>query len=166
MAIAGDGRSILRGHPYLTAYLLALAAVWAVSAATWMIVDATPTLHPVAQGLQLLVVAFAATLAALRLRLEGREMRDDARFGYGERRWTISDDVGGQTFWWSLFAGMGAMLVNVALLMVSDLVVTGGAEIDVWLGWIAAGVGAGAVIGLFSSLVALLTATLVERIRR
>ena len=69
MTLAGDGRSILRGRPYLVAYLVALAAAWVVSVATWTIVDGTPALHPAAQAPQLLVVAFAATLAGPRLRL-------------------------------------------------------------------------------------------------
>ncbi len=162
----GGAGATLRSHPYLAAYLALLAVVWVASVTTWTIVDGPPVLHPLAQGLQFLVVAVAGTLAALRIRLEGREMRADALLGYGERRWTLSDDLGGQTFWWAVFAGIAAMLVNVLLLMAGDLLATGGGDIGVWLGWIEAGVGAGAIIGLFCSLIALLVATLVGRLRR
>lgn len=164
--IAADRRSLVRGHPFLLTYLVALAVVWLLSVVTWTIDGGTPSLAPLAQGLQYLLVVVAATLAALRLRFEPQPTRADAQFGYGERRWSVEDDVGGRTFWMAIGVGMVAMVVNVVIFILADLAATGGGNVGEWLGWIAAGIGAGAIIGLFSSLIALVVATIVSAVRR
>lgn len=164
--IAADRRSLVRGHPFLVTYLVALAVVWLLSVATWAVDDGTPSLAPLAQWLQYLLVVVAATLAALRLRVEPQPMRADALFGFGQLRWTVEDDVGGRTFWTAIGVGMLAMLVNVILFVLADLVVTGGGDVGEWLEWIGSGIGAGAIIGLFSSLIALVVATITSAVRR
>ena len=166
MILARDRRSVVKGHPFLLAYLAVLASVWLFSIATWDVVDGTPVLAPLAQGLQYLLVVVAATLAALRLRVEPQESRADALFGYGRLRWSVTDDVGGRTFWTAIGVGMLAMLVNIVLYIAADLLVTGGGDVGEWMGWIGAGIGAGAILGLFSSLVALVVATVVSNLRR
>lgn len=166
MILAHDRPSQVRGHPFLVTYLVVLAAVWLFSLATWNVDDGTPSLAPLAQGLQYLLVVVAATLAALRLRVEPQAMRADAQFGFGQLRWSIKDDVGGRTFWSAIGVGMLAMLGNVLLFVFADLVATGGGDVGEWVAWIGAGIGAGAIIGLFSSLIALLVATIFSAVRR
>jgi hypothetical protein len=58
------------------------------------------------------------------------------------------------------------MLVNVAILVVADLVVSGGAAgIGAYLAWIGAAVAAGGVIGMFGALIALVVAPILRRMR-
>jgi hypothetical protein len=157
MTVARDRRSVVRDHPHLVAYLVALSAVWLVSILTWTVRPGeTPALHPVAQALQYLLVVFAATLAALRLRARPPMNDGEALLGFYDLRWTISDDVGAQSFWSAVRLGAVAMVVNVVILIVLDLALAGGAAgPGTALGWIGAGIGAGAVLGMFGALVAL-----------
>lgn len=165
MAVASDRRSFVREHPFLTAYLVALVVVWAITAATWTVrAGEAPALHPLAQVLQYLLVLVAAVLAALRLRVGTRETRDDARFGFYDLRWAIRDDIGGQTFWTALWVGAAAMMVNVILLAFADLVVGGAsAGLGTYLEWLGAGLAAGAVLGMFGALLAAVIALAVRR---
>lgn len=162
----GDERTLLTRHPFLIAYLVALAGVWVVTAATWSAAGGTLVLDPLAQALQYLLVVAAATLAALRLRIEPQPQRADAQYGFGQLRWSVEDDVGGRTFWVAIAVGMVAMLVNVLLYIVADGLVTGRADVGQWVEWLAAGLAAGAILGLFSSLAALVVATVVSAVRR
>lgn len=166
MAQAEPARSVIGRRPFLVAYLAALVVAWAITLATSDVVNGTFVLAPLAQGLQYVLVLVAATLAALRLRVEPQPARADAQFGFGELRWAIEDDVGGRTFWTAIGIGMLAMLVNVALYVLADLAWTGGGDVDEWVEWLAGGIGAGAIIGLFSSLVALVVATIVSGVHR
>ena len=157
-------RSLVREHPFLALYLAALAVVWVVTIATWTVRSGQPpAFHPVAQGLQYLLVAIAATLAALRLRIETREMRADAGFRFHDLGWTISDDIGGQTFWTALWVGVAAMLVNILLLALADLVTGGSSGLRTYLEWMGTGIAAGAVLGMFSALIAWAVAAILRR---
>ena len=164
MTIAGERRSLMRAHPFLVAYLAALAAVWLVTIATWTVRPGEPPdLHPLAQVLQYLLVVLAATLAALRLRVQPREPDHDAQFGFYDLRWSIPNDLGGQTFWAAMGIGVVAMLANIVLLVVADLLLGAAAGVGAYLGWLGAGVGAGALIGIFSALIALVVASVLRR---
>lgn len=167
MTLAGAPRSLVRDHPFLVLYLVALAIVWGVTAATWTVRDGEPpSIHPLAQGLQYVLVAIAATLGGLRLRLDAREMRSDAHFRFYDLDWYISDDVGGQVFWRALAVGAAAMVVNVILLALADIVVGGGsAGLRTYLEWIGTGIAAGAVVGMFSAFLAVIVAAIVRRRR-
>ena len=164
MTIAGDRRSLVRGHPFLAAYLAALVLVWLVTVATWTVRPGEPpALHPLAQVLQYLLVVLAATLAALRLRVEPREPSADAQFGFYDVRWSVPNDIGGQTFWTAMGIGVVAMLANIVLLVVADLLLGGAAGVGGYLAWLSAGVGAGALLGMFSALIALVVAAVLRR---
>ena len=167
MTAAGDRRSLVRDHPFLAAYLGALAAVWAFSIATWTVRGGQPpALHPVAQGLQYLLVVVAATLAALQLRIGGRETRADAEFRMFDRAWSIRDDIAGQAFWTALWVGAAAMVLNIVILALADLLVAGGsAGVRTYFEWIGSGIAAGAVLGMFSALLAAIVAWLIRLVR-
>jgi len=151
---------------YVGAYLVALVAVWSVSVATWTLRDgATPALHPIAQGLQYLLVVVAAMIAALYLRRRVREL-DQAIIGYGDRRWVISDDVGARTLWPSAFIGACAMLVNVALLVLADLAVGDGRSAPMYLAWVGAAIGSGLLLGTFGALLTAIVVNLRRLVRR
>jgi hypothetical protein len=163
-----ERRSSASAHPFLVAYLAAFVAVWVFSVVTWTArPGSTPELHPVAQVLQYVLAAVAATLAALRLRVQPPEMREGAGFQFYDLHWEVNDDVGGQAFWTAIAVGAAAMIVNVVLLAVADVAVGGGsAGFATYLGWIGSAMAAGAILGLFSTLVALAIATVVRRVRR
>lgn len=166
MTMSADPRAFVSAHPFLALYLVALAVVWGVTVATWTIGSGQPpSLHPVAQGLQYLLVMVAATLGALRLRVEGRETRANAEFGFYDLRWSIADDVGGQAFWTALWVGAAAMVVNVVLLAVADLLTGGAAGFGTYFEWIGTGLAAGAVVGMFSAFVAVGVAAILRRRR-
>lgn len=148
--------SLVRGHPFLTVYLIVLGAVWAISALTWTVAaNGSLELHPGAQALQYVLVVLAATLAALRLRVEPRQTQDDAQFGFYDLRWSISSDVGSRTFWAAIAVGAGAMIVNVGLLTVADVLAGAGAGLGTYVEWAGSGLAAGAVLGMFSALLAI-----------
>lgn len=163
MALRSYRWSVVRGHPFLVAYLAALVAVWLASAATWKVAAGEPPdLHPVAQGLQYILVVIAATLAALRLRVEPRETRADALLGFYDLRWSLSDDIGGQTFWTAIWVGSAAMLVNVLVLVVADLLLESGG-VGSYIAWIGSGIASGALLGMFSALIAFVIALVLRR---
>jgi hypothetical protein len=143
----------VRGHPFLAAYVVALVAVWSVTALTWDVRGGTLELSPLAQVLQYLLVGIAAALAALRLRVQAREAAD-AMFGFGELRWAVADDIGGRTFWLAMGVGVVAMVVNIALLVAADLLVAGGSEPGTYAAWLAGGIAAGGIVGMFGALLA------------
>jgi hypothetical protein len=163
----GERSSFVRQRPFLAAFLVALAVVWAVSVATWTVDQGgVLQLHPVAQGLQYLLAVIAATLAGLRLRLQPRE-RGQAVLGFFDRQLAIADDPGGHAFW--IGTGIGALVlaVNVVILVLADLVVGGGtAGLATYLGWIGGGVAAGAILGMLSAFVAVVVAFLLRRGRQ
>lgn len=139
---------------FVVAYLVALVAVWTFTVATWSVGGgATPSLHPIAQALQFLLVVAAGMLIALYLRGRAGDM-GSATLGFYERRWTISDDTGARTLWPAAFAGAAAMLANVAILIVADLLIGAGASAGSYLEWVGAGIGAGLLLGTFGALAA------------
>lgn len=164
----GERGSLLREHPFLVVYLVALLLIWAASAATWSIrPGAPPALHPVAQGLQYLLVVLASTLAALRLRTQPVQDGGTGGFRWYDYEWRISDDVGARSFWTAAWVGIVAMEANVAFLILSDLVAGGGgAGIGTYLEWVGAGLAAGFVIGMFSAFLALAAAGVWGLLRR
>lgn len=163
--MAVDRGGHFRNHPFLAAYLVALTAVWAVTIATWSVRPGqTLDLHPVAQVLQYLLVVVAATLAALRIRVEPRDLRSGSAFAYYDLRWEVSDDIGGQAFWTALWVGAAAMTANVVLLALADLAIAGGAAGGLtYLEWIGAGIASGAILGMFSTFIAVAVAWLLRR---
>lgn len=168
MSLDRDPSPPWRAHPYLVGYAVVLVVTWVASIVTWTVPDGrTPELHPVAQAAQYLLVLVASTLAALQLRAHPGDGGAGATLGFYELRWSISDDVGARSFWTAVRIGALAMLVNVAILVVADLVVSGGAAgIGAYLAWIGAAVAAGGVIGMFGALIALAAAPVLRRMRR
>lgn len=166
--MVGERVSLLREHPFLVVYLIALLLIWAASAATWSIrPGASPDLHPVAQGLQYLLVVLASTLAALRLRTQPVQDGATGGFRWYDYEMRISDDVGARSFWAAAWVGIVAMEANVAFLVVADLVAAGGgAGIGTYIQWVGAGLAAGFVIGMFSAFVALAAAGIWGLLRR
>lgn len=162
-----ERRAFAIAHPFLVAYLAALVAVWGFSVLSWTArPGSTPELHPVAQALQYVLAAVAATLAALRLRVQPPQMREGSGFQFYDLHWEVADDVGGQAFWTAIFVGAAAMVVNVVLLAVADVAVGGAsAGFGTYLGWIGSAMAAGAILGLFSTLLALVIAVVVRRVR-
>ena len=141
----------------LRAYLVALVAAWSIAAATSTVSGGRLELSPIAQGLQYLLVVLAAILAGNRLiRMSRGQEPEDAMFGFYERRWAVRQDLGGRVWWTCIWAGIAAMVGNVAILAVAEILFagSGGAHLGEYLGWIGLGVAAGAVIGSFSALLA------------
>lgn len=167
MTVVPGRRSVAKEHPFLVLYLVVLAVVWVVSIATWTLREGEPpALHPVGQALQYLLVVVAATLGGLRLRLDARETRSDAQFRFYDLGWSISDDIGGQVFWRAMAVGAAAMVANVVLLALADLVVAGGsAGLRTYLEWVGTGIAAGVVLGMFSAFLAVGIAAIVRRRR-
>lgn len=154
MTATQESRPSPGAHRFVVAYLVVLVVVWAFSVVTWRVGDgATPSLHPIAQVLQFLLVVVAGMLAALYLRSQGGDP-GGATFGWYDRRWTVSDDIGARTLWPAVLVGGAAMLLNVLILVVADQVVGGGAGSDRYLEWVGAGIGAGLVLGSFGALAA------------
>jgi hypothetical protein len=164
----GERRSLIRRHPFLAIFLVGLVGVWVVSALTWAVdAEGILQLHPLAQALQYLLVVLAATLAGLRLRIQPRELRQQTVLGFFDHRLAISDDTGGQAFWTAVGIGALVMGVNVAILVLADLAVTGGAAgAGSYLAWVGAGVAAGAVLGMLSAFLALFAALILRRRHR
>lgn len=155
--------SPVRAHPYLAAYGAAFLVVWVVTIATWTLRPAaTPDLHPAAAVLQYILVAVAAALAALRMRIERADSHSEATFGFYDYRWRVSDRVGGQSFWVAIGVGMAAMVLDVAVLAAADVVVAGHVAAGSYLGWIGAAIGAGALLGILGAMVAAAAAVLVR----
>ena len=167
MTAADAPDSVVRNHPFLSAYLAVLLVVWLVSAATWTLgADGALELHPIAQALQYLLVVVAATLAGLRLRVQPRDVREGATFGFYDLRWSVAHDVGGDAFWTAVGIGAGAMVLNVTILVLADLAVAGGAAgVAAYLEWIGAAIAAGAILGMLSAFIAVAVAIVVRRRR-
>jgi hypothetical protein len=160
--------SLVRSHPFLAAYAAVLLVAWLVTVATWSTRPGElPVLHPVAQALQYVVVAIAATLAALRILVQPPELREGGSFRFYDLQWQVRDDTGGQAFWTALWVGAAAMAVNVALLAVADVFVGDGAGgILTYLEWLGTGIAAGGAIGMFAALPAAGIASIVRRLGR
>ena len=168
MSLDADRSSLLRDHPYLVTYLAALGIAWIATVATWSTSEGrTPDLHQIAQAVQYLLVVLAATLSALQLRARPGDEQGEATLGFYDRRWSITDDIGARSFWSAVRIGALAMVVNVLIFIVADVLVAGGAAgIGTYAGWIGAAVGAGAIIGMVGALIALVIVTLRRRVRR
>lgn len=157
----------IRAHPYLAAYGAAFLAIWVVTVATWTIRPATtPDIHPTAALLQYILVVAAATLAALRIRIEWAGSRPEATLGFFDYRWRISDNVSGHSFWIAVAIGIAAMVVNVVLLAALDVLVTGNVALGSYLSWIGAGIGAGTLLGMAGAILAAVAGILLRRLRR
>jgi hypothetical protein len=161
-----DRWASVRGHPFLVAYLAALVVVWGVTVATWEVRRGTLELAPIAQGLQYLLVGIAAALASMRLRVEARDDPADAMFGFYDLRWTVRDDIGGRTFWLAMGVGVAAMLVNIALLVIADVLVAGGSALGTYAAWLGGGIATGGIVGMFGALLAAALAVVMRLVRR
>lgn len=149
---------------FLALYVAALIVVWLVTVATWTVARGQPLeLHPAAAGLQYLLVVLAATLAALQLRLGPADDHPSASFGWFDYRWSIPDDVGGRSFWRAMGIGALAMEVNVALLIVADVIAASAAGSGSYLEWLGSGIAAGGVLGIVGALLAAVGGAVIRR---
>lgn len=154
--------SVVSAHPYVALYVAAFVGVWGFSIATGTTEPSGRfVLHPIAQGLQYMLVVLAASLAGYRLRVEDRDEQAQVRFAWGDRIWEVAHDTGGRSFWSCVWVGIVAMEANIALLIAADLAVTGTRGSTApgdYLAWIGAGIAAGAFLGMFSAVIPLAAA--------
>lgn len=151
------------GHPLVIAYVVALALVWIVTIATWSVRSGSnPELSPLAQVLQYLLVLAASVIAALGVRRDAPATIEGATFGFYDVRWTVPNDAGGQAFWRALGIGVATMLVNIAILIVADVII-GARDAGTYLAWIGGGLAVGCLLGLGGAVVASVLALVLRR---
>lgn len=150
-------------HRLVVAYAVALALVWAVTILTWTArSEASPELAPIAQALQYLLVLVASAVAAFGVTRAAPAPMEDATFGFYDLRWRILDESGGRAFWRALGIGVATMLVNIAILIVADILV-GARDAGTYLAWIGGGLVAGALLGSAGAIVASVVAMALRR---